>query len=164
MAHTHALSFAGSVVTKRYVSWDRGEQHREWAVLRHLHRYAAGLAPRPLASDLDAAPPSVTMTVLPGRPLAGAPTAPQLDALATAVTALWAVPCDGLPDVCRWREDLRFAGRLTALPRPAGGPTAVASDAALAWWDGPDPALLRTEPEVRALLGRGSGGASVDPP
>lgn len=151
--HTHDLTFNGTVLTKRYRSWSRGEHRREWCVLWHVHRYAPDLVPRPLAADLDADPPSVTMTVLPGEPLRGALDTVRLDALAAAVKELWAVPHEGLARGS-WRDELDFARRLTAGPRPTAGPTAAAYDAALAWWDGPDPAILRASPEA-TVLGHG---------
>jgi hypothetical protein len=50
-----------------------------------------------------------------------------------------------------WRDDLPFARQLTNGPRPTEPTAATAYDAALAWWNGPDPALLRTPPTVTAL-------------
>jgi hypothetical protein len=149
--HTHALTIAGSVLTKRYVSWDRGEHRREWTMLGHIHRHAPDLVPRPLRAALDTVPPAITMSVVPGEPLDGTFTREQVEGLAVAVAELWSVPCDRLPATCGWSDDLRFARRLTAGPRPANGVTAAAHDAALAWWDGPDPALLRTEPEAKVV-------------
>jgi hypothetical protein len=75
---------------------------------------------RPLAADLTGSPPTVTMTVLPGAPLSGVLSPVQLDALAAAITQLWAVPHDGLPAACSWRSPLAFARRLTDGRRPAG--------------------------------------------
>ncbi len=149
MVHTHEVTVDGAVLTKRYTSWRRGEHRREWTVLRHVHRYAPDLVPRPVAADLDARPPTVTMSVVPGTPLCGALTAEQTDALATAITALWAVPHEGVP--APWADDLGFARRLTDGPRPGGGVAAAAYDAALTWWDGPDPAVLRCPPPVTVL-------------
>jgi hypothetical protein len=140
---THALTFSGPVLTKRYRFWDRGEHRREWSMLRHIHRHAPDLVPEPVTADLEGHSPTVTMTVLPGVPLDGTPSATQLDSLAAAIQGLWAVPHDGLP---AWRTKLAFARRLTDGPRPTGHLTAAAYDAAVAWWDGPDPALLRNPP------------------
>lgn len=151
MVHTHELTFAGSVLRKSYTSWDRGEHHREWTILRHLNHHAPGLAPRPLAAELETLPPTVTMTVVPGEPLNGTLTAAQVDGLATAITTLWSVPHGTLPAACQWTDDLRFARELTASPRPERGITAAAYDAAVAWWDGPDPALLRTDPQAKVV-------------
>jgi len=149
VVHTHELVFAGSVLTKRYTSWGRGEHRREWAALRLIHRYQPGLAPEPVSARLDAVPPEITMTVVPGEPLPGRPTAAQTAALATAISTLWTVPVDGLDPP---GDVLDFARRLTAGPRPAAGATAAAYDAAVGWWDGPDPELLTTTPD-RTVLG-----------
>ncbi|MFC7484594.1 phosphotransferase family protein [Luedemannella flava] len=61
------------------------------------------------------------------------------------------MPHDDAPPLGPWRDDLAFGARLTAAPRPATGVTAAAYDAARAWWDGPDPALLRCPPPVTVL-------------
>jgi phosphotransferase family enzyme len=151
MVHTHELSFAGSLLVKRYTSWKRGEHLREWSVLRQVHRHAPGLAPRPVTAELEATPPSITMSVLPGIPLTGAITASQTEGLGAAISALWTVPPKAIEAVPPWTDDLDFARRLTAGPRPVGGVAASAYDAAVLWWDGPDPALLRQPPPVTVL-------------
>jgi Ser/Thr protein kinase RdoA (MazF antagonist) len=97
MAQTHVLLNQGGVLVKRYTSWDRGEHRREWTVLRHLHAHVPGLVPEPLGADLEAAPPSLTMTELPGTPLDGPLSQAQLDALKVALQRLWSVPANGLP-------------------------------------------------------------------
>jgi hypothetical protein len=140
--HTHSLTFDGPVLVKRYASWARGEHRREWSVLQRVHRHRPGLAPRPISADLDAVPPTVTMTVLPGTPLPERPTSAQLDALTAAITTLWTVP---LPDE-PWRDDLHIARRLVEAPRPADRVAAAAHEAARAWWRGPEPEVLRTPP------------------
>ncbi|HEX6682348.1 MAG TPA: aminoglycoside phosphotransferase family protein [Candidatus Limnocylindrales bacterium] len=135
---------------KVFQAWDRGEHIREWDMLQHLHRHLPDLVPRPVSASLDAVPPTVTMTVLPGTPLSGPLSPAQADALVAAITRLWTVPCDE-----PWNDgDLAFARRLTDGQRPSAGVTAEAYDAALAWWDGPDPVLLSTEPS-RVVLGHG---------
>lgn len=151
MVHTHELTFVGTVLTKRYRSWSRGEHRREWSVLQHIYRHAPDLVPRPLAAALDGDPPTVTMTVVPGKPLHAVLTKMQLDALTAAIKELWAVPHDGVTAVDPWTDDLDFARRLTVGPRPGGGLLAAAYDAALSWWDGPDPGLLQTPPAVTVL-------------
>ncbi len=151
VVHTHELTFAGTMLTKRYRSWSRGEHRREWSMLRHIHRHAPDLVPRPLAAELDADPPSVTMTVVAGEPLQGAPTETQLNALTAAIEQLWAVPQADVAAVEPWTDDLDFARRLTDGPRPDGALSAEAYDAAIAWWDGPDPGTLRTPPAVTVL-------------
>jgi hypothetical protein len=94
---THDLVFDHGSVLKRYVACERGEHVREWTVLQALSRHAPDLVPRPLAADLDANPPWVRMSRLPGRPLGGALSQTQLHALELALRRMWAVPVDGLP-------------------------------------------------------------------
>jgi hypothetical protein len=89
---THELSFDSErgVVVKRYVQYGRAEPAREWRALRLLARHAPGLAPEPLRADLDAVPPVVEMSLLPGGPLGGAPlTQEQESALVRALGQLW---------------------------------------------------------------------------
>ena len=151
MVYTHELTFVGPLLVKRYTSWARGEPRREWSVLQRVHGHVEDLTPRPVAADLDADPPTVTMTVLPGEPLDENPTPAQIDALAAAMATLWAVPHHNIPSVDVWRDDLDFARRLTTARRPARGVAAAAYDAAASWWHGPDPALLHTEPTMTVL-------------
>jgi hypothetical protein len=150
LSHTHDLSFAGSRVVKRYTSWERDEHVREWAVLRRVHQHVPGLVPRPIAADLESVPPVITMSAVPGTPLTDI-SGGRADGLVAAITALWTVPFDGIEGVSPWTDALDFAGRLTAGPRPVSGVTAAAYDAAVAWWDGPDPELLREQPEAMVL-------------
>ena len=142
MAHTHDLVFDGSLVTKTYTSWQRGEHRREWGVLCHLHEHAVDLAPRPVEAMLDARPPVVTMSRVSGEPLGERLSEAQMAAFVDAVTRLWTVPHDNLTDLAPWTDDLAFGRGHTTGPRPAGGVTAEAFDAALAWWKGPDPDQL----------------------
>lgn len=103
MTHDVTIDQARGVVIKRFRSWARSEPAREWAALRLLAERADGLAPRPLSAHLDTDPPVITMSRLPGRPLAGAAVSPgMLDALAAALGRLWTsvAPAEltGLPD------------------------------------------------------------------
>ncbi|WP_412538299.1 aminoglycoside phosphotransferase family protein [Longispora sp. K20-0274] len=157
MSQTHDLSTRDGVLTKRYTSWRRGEHRREWAALHRIHAHAPDLVPRPLTADLDADPPVITMSLLPGSPLGNGPlTSAQLDALETALRALWSVPAADLAprrpasdaDVAYGRE------LLTSVPRPTGGTPALAYDAALAWWDGPDLDRFRA-PHPEPVIGHG---------
>jgi aminoglycoside phosphotransferase (APT) family kinase protein len=95
---THVLEMAADQVIKRFRSWDRGEHQREWHALNVLAEFAPGLAPVPLGANLDADPPTIVMTRLPGEPLAGQPiTGRHLDALAATLTYLHTcVPSDAL--------------------------------------------------------------------
>ena len=146
---THELSVDGGRLRKRYVSWDRGEHEREWAVLTLLARYAPGLAPAPLAADLDADPPWVMMSVLPGSPLGSGPlTADQFDALETALRRLWSVSVEDLPARrLSLAEAVRSgSAKLAAVGRP-DGVAGTAYDAAMDLVTGPELAeLAREEP------------------
>jgi hypothetical protein len=95
---SHQLTLEDETVTKTYRFWSLGEHRREWAALELLDRHAPGLAPRPLTADLDAEPPSITMTRLPGRPLGGERLSPgETTALANSMRALHAaIPPDQL--------------------------------------------------------------------
>ncbi len=171
---THELVRADGLVTKRFTDWARGEHRREWLILTALHRHAPELIPVPVSQELDAIPPTVTMTVLPGTPLAGALTAPQRDALEAALRLLWTIPVDGLPprrftpdDVARLPFDDRPAGVLGAAfaaaadfmaePRPAGTahPVIGHGDSNLAnyLWDGSRVRIVDFEDAGRSDLG-----------
>jgi aminoglycoside phosphotransferase (APT) family kinase protein len=78
------------VVIKRYLHSGGGEALREWRALRLLTEHAPRLAPEPISADLDASPPAIVMSLLPGEPLGRRPLAPaQEDALAIAIGRLW---------------------------------------------------------------------------
>jgi aminoglycoside phosphotransferase (APT) family kinase protein len=96
VTHQVSVDHEGQVVVKRYVDSHRGEPAREWRALRLLAEHAPRLAPEPITADLDASPPCIVMSLLPGEPLGGRPlTAPQEGALAVAVGQLWqAVPVE----------------------------------------------------------------------
>jgi len=143
--------FADSRLVKRYTSWERGEHLREWSVLQRVHRHAPDLAPRPIAADLESVPPVITMSMVPGTPLTKVVTRSQSEGLVAAITALWTVPYDGIVGVAPRVNDLDFARRMTAGPRPVSGVTATAYDAAMDWWHGPDPELLRRSPGTKVL-------------
>jgi hypothetical protein len=151
VVHTHELLITGRVLTKRYTSWHRGEHRREWLALIHVHPYAPDLVPRPLSARLDAIPPEVDMTVLPGRPLHGCLSTSEIDALVDAVNQLWSVPHEAATGLEPAVSDLDFARYLTSAARPDGGLTAAAYDAASAWWTGPDPDVLGAAPTSMVL-------------
>ena len=67
---------------------------REWHALRLLAEHAPRLAPEPISAELDASPPSIVMSLLPGEPLGRRPLErAQEHALAIAIGRLWqAVP------------------------------------------------------------------------
>ncbi|WP_328325534.1 MULTISPECIES: phosphotransferase [unclassified Streptomyces] len=82
---THTVGIGPTTVVKRFRSWDRGEPEREWRTLTLLARYAPRLAPVPL--ERTAAPPTVTMTRIPGAPLRGTTVgSARLTSLAGALT------------------------------------------------------------------------------
>jgi hypothetical protein len=97
VTYTHHLVVDQGRVTKRYVSWSRGEHVREWTVLRRVYARCPDLVPEPLAADLDADPPFVTMSVVPGSPLTGAVDGEQQAALYESLRRLWSVPAVDLP-------------------------------------------------------------------
>jgi hypothetical protein len=90
MASTHAVEVGSATVVKRFRRWDQDEHRREWRALTLLAEHMPGLAPAPVCAELEADPPSVTMTRLEGEPLAGRLTDVQLDGLAEAVAAVQA--------------------------------------------------------------------------
>ena len=115
------------VVVKRYLHSGSGEAMREWRALRLLAEHAPRLAPEPVSADLDASPPSIVMSLLPGEPLGKRPLEPaQERALAIAIGRLWqAVPAGlvtslpGEPDTTA--EFVRLVREWAAVPSdPAG--------------------------------------------
>jgi hypothetical protein len=66
---THDVVLSETRVVKRYRSWGRGEPDREWAGLSLIHRFAPGIAPRPLERRAEGGLPALVMTRVPGRPL-----------------------------------------------------------------------------------------------
>jgi hypothetical protein len=142
MTDTHDIALAASgEVVKRYTAWDRGEHRREWTVLQALRGRLSGLVPEPVAADLDADPPWISMTRLAGSPLSGALTAAQLSGLASALRRLWSVPAGDLPLRRFHPAQARsvIGSGLAAAARPSG----VAGDAydlCLSFLDGPLPA------------------------
>ncbi|HEV2639045.1 MAG TPA: aminoglycoside phosphotransferase family protein [Actinocrinis sp.] len=129
---THLISVDGDVVVKRFRSWARGEHRREWQGLTLLAAYAPGLAAVPVRADLDARPPTVVMSRVPGAPLGPGPLAPaQVDALAGAVIRMHrAVPPGVLAGASEagWPPGTALAG----VRRMARDVTAPQEDALLA--------------------------------
>lgn len=88
---THDIELGDGVVVKRFRAHGRDEHRREWRALTLLAEHAPGLAPAPVRADLDADPPVIVMSRLPGEPLRGARvTSAQVTALAAAVTSMHA--------------------------------------------------------------------------
>lgn len=129
---THYLELGDDVVIKRYRSWDRGEPRREWAALTLLAEHAPGLAPTPVEAALDAHPPMIVMTKLPGRVLRGEHAIDeQVDAMAAALNRLHQAPA-----------------QVVATVEPAPWGPAAAVDKARAWAGkrpdfGEDPLVLQ---------------------
>jgi Phosphotransferase enzyme family len=139
VTHQVSVDHEEQVVVKRYIDCHRGEPAREWRALRLLAEHAPRLAPEPISADLDASPPSIVMSLLPGEPLRGRPlTAPQERALAVAVGQLWqAVPAELVTTV---PGDVDARADLVQTVR--------------GWLASADPGPA---PEVRDALARGSG-------
>jgi aminoglycoside phosphotransferase (APT) family kinase protein len=152
MSQTHSIAVSGETLTKTYVDWSRGEPVAEWHTLTRVSAFAPDLVPRPVAADLGATPPTVTMTRVPGTPLSGALTRPQRSALATALATLWSVP---VGDIAR-RRLVDFTPVREALATVTAVPVPVkrACAAAVAWLDGPEPAVLDAE-SGRPVIGHG---------
>lgn len=143
---THSLDIRDHVVVKRYVSWSRGEPGREWAALKLLAEHAPGLAPVPLEAALDAHPPAITMSRLPGTVLRGrSATDEQIKAVTAALTRLHRIPVSAVE---------------AAAPAPWGPAVAVNKTRALAGRRpglGDDPVVLEAFRAGAAWL------ASADP-
>jgi aminoglycoside phosphotransferase (APT) family kinase protein len=98
--NTHGVELGADVVVKRFRSWDQDQHRREWRALTLLAEYAPGLAPTPVRADLEADPPTVTMSRLEGVPLTAPVTSGQLAGLAEALEAVQrAIPPHVLRDL-----------------------------------------------------------------
>jgi hypothetical protein len=158
---THSLVLS-DVVVKRFRLYDRGEHRREWLGLRLLDRYAPGLAPRPLAADLAADPPTVTMSRLPGEPLGRHPlTYAELTAVADAMDRLHsAVPVDETTrlDPSHGHPNRGLAGLRALLDAHPGTPdepvVAAAVGAARRWLASTEAAGAAAVDGVPAVFGR----------
>jgi aminoglycoside phosphotransferase (APT) family kinase protein len=89
---THGITIEEGMAVKRFRSPVDGDERRlygdeplrEWRALMLLARFAPGLAPRPMWADLDADPPLIAMSRVPGTPLG---TRPVNEAEESAVAA-----------------------------------------------------------------------------
>jgi aminoglycoside phosphotransferase len=159
----HEVSWTSEgFVLKRYRPNAGDLPRREWLALQLLHEYAPGLAPEPIAADLDSGSSSITMSALPGEALGGQPlSTPEMRAITVALDRLHTcVPQEVLADVA-WGFDpsrvlQNITGRLAAQPRPSDDAVvARAYDDALRWLAGPEVnRLLSKEPDA-AVLARG---------
>lgn len=149
---THHLRRHGGLITKTYQSWSRDEHRREWEALNRLASHQPGLGPQPVQAALDAEPPSITMTIIPGTPIAGRWSDDQIRLLADAMSRLWSTPADGLAPL-----DLYEPGYWRALmdgsKRPATGIEQQAYDLAERWISGPELDALLAGP--LRVLGHG---------
>jgi Ser/Thr protein kinase RdoA (MazF antagonist) len=111
---THFLEVRGDVVVKRFRSHARGEPRREWRALSMLARYAPDLAPAPVHAALDAEPPVVAMSRLPGDAMGTQPlTADEITAVAASIGRLHRAAPPGVLDAI---EPMPF-GPVTAVAR-----------------------------------------------
>jgi hypothetical protein len=89
-SHEVSVDPERDIVVKRFIQADRGEPAREWRALTLLAEHAPGLAPEPIRADMDADPPIIEMSLLPGEPLGARPLTPdQESALVRAMGQLW---------------------------------------------------------------------------
>lgn len=160
---THNLEFHDDVVIKRYRSWHRGEPHREWAVLTLLAEHAPGLAPSPVEAALDAHPPVIVMSRLPGRVLRGEhATDEQVKATAAALNRLHQLPPQVVEEIepAAWGPSAAIAKtRVWADKRPDLGTDPRAQDAfhaGAAWLASTAPDKLATNP-LPPVLGLADG-------
>jgi len=137
VTHQVSVDHERQVVVKRYPGSTGGEALREWGALRLLAEHAPRLAPEPISAELEASPPCIVMSLLPGEPLGKRPLVPaQERGLAIAVGRLWqAVP----------------AGQVASLP---GGLDAPAEFVRLVRERAAAPSALVTDPTVLAALAR----------
>ncbi|MEO3888299.1 aminoglycoside phosphotransferase family protein [Nonomuraea sp. B5E05] len=162
---THDFELRDDVVVKRYRSWERQEHRREWEALTVLGAYAPGLAPAPVEAALDAMPPSVTMSRLPGIPLRGERTTDeQIEAPADALGRLREAVPAGVVSSMRpavWSPATAVAkARAWAAgrqPGPGDDPVVRRAHAqGMSWLAGPDPDELLADP-FPPVLGQGDG-------
>ncbi|ADB29367.1 aminoglycoside phosphotransferase [Kribbella flavida DSM 17836] len=152
MSQTHHVTSTGDTVTKTYTDRSRGEDQREWTALRVISTARPGLVPVPLR--LTGA--TLTMTRLPGTPLAGELTAQQLDGLETALRDLWSIPPASLAPVdhpalvARIRADLQHSPTGETTAAGAGPPPEASRAGAVGecWRSGPRQDLLREARQV----------------
>jgi aminoglycoside phosphotransferase len=137
VTHHISINHERQVVVKRYLGSTGGEALREWRALRLLAEHAPRLAPEPVSAELDASPPCIVMSLLPGEPLGRRPLAPEQErGLALAVGRLWqAVPAS---QVASLPGELDAPAEFVQLVRVwAAAPSAVVTDAtvlaAFAW-------------------------------
>ena len=148
---THGVTVEEGIAVKRFRSHVDGDERRlysdeprrEWRALQLLARYAPGFAPKPIRADLDADPPLIAMSQLPGDPLGARPvTQAQEDAIAAALSCLHhAIPPSVLATVERApASPLLLPGRIRDMAHACNAESLdplprQAYRAALAWLD-----------------------------
>lgn len=156
----HKVSRTGDgLVFKEYRPNAGDVADREWRALSLLWEYAPGLAPQPVAADLDADPPSITMSALPGESLGGSPlSAEQMNGIAAALDRLHTcVPRHVLAEIpsCPRGDAGKLIRKLEALPRPCDDAvTAQAYDESLRWLAATKAGGAADELPDRPVLGR----------
>lgn len=150
---THLLRRHGSLITKTYREWNRNQHMREWDALSRLTRDAPGLAPAPVEAQLEAKPPSVTMTFLPGQPITGPWTDHQIQLLAEALRGLWTVSSEGLAAI-DMHEPAYWRRRVGTAVGPLGGTELEAYEVAVEWIAHPDLDVLLADQRPQ-ILGQG---------
>jgi thiamine kinase-like enzyme len=163
LAVTHDVRFQDGKVVKRFCGHAHAEARREWQALRLLARYAPGLSPEPVQSCLNASPPVVVMTAVPGSSLGReAITDGQLDAIAGALSQLHcAVPAPVLSGLEIASEPAALASQVRQM-----APTFPAAElgqlpghalrAALSWLESGWASELRST-DARLVFGQGDG-------
>jgi len=149
----HDVTIAGEVVRKSFRRTSRGEPAREWAALVLLHEHAPGLAPRPIATEVD--PPVVVMSRVAGTSLDTVLDLQQLTATIAAYRTLFAVPvrpdtphrhrlpADFVQDNIEWIDDLPTGTELPDVVRRA-------LTEARRWHAGPPPGIDEVHDPVNA--------------
>jgi len=160
---THEVTLTRDRVVKRFRSWDKGEPEREWAGLEVLHRYAPGLAPRPLQRRVQDGAPVIVMTRVAGEPLGVAPlTREQLSALGRTLQLMHAaVPAgalSGIPER-RWgpAELCATLRSWIAEPIPEPGPSIGAAVRAASSWLGSGEVSVLAGPLAQLVFSHADG-------
>jgi Ser/Thr protein kinase RdoA (MazF antagonist) len=177
---THDVSLSPHKVVKKFRTVGREEHLREWKALVLLQKYRAGIAPEPLWSDLEARPPVIVMSRLPGRPMGGSPlTKGQVRALAEAISQIQrAIPRTIVRDmpysISHPRIEIPKLRRRVEAVNDGHRNSSVshALDAARSWLSGEEPEMLlaqdgavvfgQSDPNLRNFLWDGRHVRVVD--
>lgn len=158
-ASTHAIAIDPDrgVVTKRFRSWQRREPEHEWAALTLLAEFVPGLSPTPIRAELQADPPVIEMSRLPGVPLSTGPlSGAHADALALALTRLWdRVPAMRMQAVGFMPSPLAFADQVRLLCAEIPGTDLLVRRAHLAGADWLASGPLERPAAAEVIFGQG---------